>query len=315
MEEHAILLGHVERARDLALKLKEIENVGFDQIDKEVEEMWRIADLLLKSENHYLCEENVLFPYLEKHGITDPPAAMWVEHEKIREAKKNYRTLVSRPDALEITDFVNKTIAISDYLVDALSNHFYKENNVLFQLALKVFTEDEWVDVREGFDDIGYCCFTPTPLASTAEAGAAASGTTGEDTRGLVNFEFGQLLPNQIEVLLDTLPLEVTFIDSNDTVRYFNHPQDRIFIRTKAVIGRQVQQCHPQQSVHLVNQILDDFKSGKRDVAEFWIDFKGRFVHIRFFPVRNQGGSYLGCVEVVQDVTDIKKLEGQKRLL
>lgn len=246
MEEHAILIGHAERARDLAVTLKGIENIDFNQIDKEVEEMWGIADLLLKSENHYLREENVLFPYLEKHGITDPPAAMWAEHEKIREAKKNYRALVSRPDALEITDFISKTAEISSYLVDALSKHFYKENNVLFQMALKVFEEGEWVAVREEFNDIGYCCFTPEPLIPEEKPEAVTSTTASGEVQGIVNFEFGRLLPNQIEALLDTLPLEITFIDNNNTVRYFNHPQDRIFIRTKAVIGRQVQQCHPQ---------------------------------------------------------------------
>jgi len=114
---------------------------------------------------------------------------------------------------------------------------------------------------------------------------------------------------------LDTLPVDITFIDKDDVVRYFNQSKDRIFPRTKAVIGRKVQQCHPQKSVHVVNKILEDFKSGKRDRVEFWIDMNGRKIFIRYFPVRSKEGNYLGTIEVTQDITDIKKIEGEKRLL
>ncbi|MGQ9632008.1 MAG: PAS domain-containing protein [bacterium] len=109
--------------------------------------------------------------------------------------------------------------------------------------------------------------------------------------------------------------MDITFVDKEDAVRYFSQSKDRIFVRTKAVIGRKVQQCHPQKSLHVVNRILEDFKSGGRDSAEFWIDFKGRLIYIRYFPVRNKNGEYLGCLEVTQDITDIKKIEGEKRLL
>lgn len=111
------------------------------------------------------------------------------------------------------------------------------------------------------------------------------------------------------------MPVDITFVDKDDTVRYFSQSKDRIFARTKAVIGRKVQQCHPQKSVHVVNQILEDFKARKRDVAEFWIDLKGRLVYIRYFAVRNKAGKYLGCLEVTQDITAVKKIEGEKRLL
>jgi PAS domain S-box-containing protein len=118
-----------------------------------------------------------------------------------------------------------------------------------------------------------------------------------------------------IEAMLDTLPVEISFVDKDDTVRYFNKEGRRIFPRTRAVIGRKVQNCHPQKSVHVVNKILDDFKNKKRDSAEFWIELKGRKIYIRYFAVRDAKESYLGCLEITQDITDIQKIEGEKRLL
>jgi PAS domain S-box-containing protein len=123
------------------------------------------------------------------------------------------------------------------------------------------------------------------------------------------------LKPEVIEAMLDSMPIEISFVDENDEVRYFNKNGDRIFPRPRSIVGKKVQQCHPQKSVHKVLQILDAFKNGKRDVAEFWINLKGRQIYIRYFPVRDKNGTYLGTLEVSQDITDIKKIEGEKRLL
>lgn len=139
---------------------------------------------------------------------------------------------------------------------------------------------------------------------------------TGEgNIKEKITFETGSFAKEELETLLNTLPVDITFVDKNDTVRYFSQTKDRIFPRTKAVIGRKVQQCHPQKSLHVVNQILEDFKNNKRDVAEFWINLNNRLIYIRYFPVRNKSGDYLGCLEVTQDITDIKKIEGERRLL
>jgi PAS domain S-box-containing protein len=118
-----------------------------------------------------------------------------------------------------------------------------------------------------------------------------------------------------LETILNTLPVEVSFINKNDEVTYFNKNGDRIFPRPRSIIGRKVQQCHPQKSLHKVTQILEAFKTGKRDVAEFWINLHGRQIYIRYFPVKDKNGKYLGTLEVSQDITDIKKIEGEKRLL
>ena len=118
-----------------------------------------------------------------------------------------------------------------------------------------------------------------------------------------------------LEAIFDSLPVDLTFVDDTDTVRYYSKGDDRIFRRTPAVIGRKVQDCHPQQSLHELEQVLSELKSGRRDVAEFWIDLKGRKIHIRYFAVRDKTGKYLGTLEVTQDITDLQKIEGEKRLL
>lgn len=119
----------------------------------------------------------------------------------------------------------------------------------------------------------------------------------------------------QLEAIFESLPVDITFIDGDDTVRYYNRDGKRIFVRTPAVIGRKVQNCHPPKSLPAVNQLLNEFRSGKRDVAEFWIQMKGRMIFIRYFPVRDRDGKYLGCLEVSEDITEMRKLEGEKRLL
>jgi len=118
-----------------------------------------------------------------------------------------------------------------------------------------------------------------------------------------------------IGALLDTLPVDITFVDDEDRVRYFNKEGKRIFARSRKIIGIKVQKCHPQKSVHIVNQILEDFRNNKRDSANFWIDLKGRKIYIRYFAVRDKEAKYVGCLEVTQDITDIQKITGEKRLL
>ena len=131
----------------------------------------------------------------------------------------------------------------------------------------------------------------------------------------LIEFETGDLSEEEIEAVFNSLPVDITFVDKNDTVRYFSQTKDRIFARPKAVIGRKVQQCHPQKSVHIVNRILQAFRNGSREVAEFWMNLEGRLIHIRYLPVRNRNGDYIGCLEVTQDITNIKKIAGERRLL
>lgn len=310
LEEHKIIKQFTNKLKDIANKI--IGAKDFDSVSEELKQISHIIKHFKESESHYVREENVLFPYLEKHGITEPPTVMWTEHNKIRELKKKIYTVFEAQEKTIFQYFTKQLEESAIYLNDMLSNHFYKEGNILFPTALKVIDETEWIEIRIQFDNLGYCCFTPQPPKVISKKEEIPISET--ELEGMISFETGGMSKEELEILLNTLPVDITFVDKEDTVRYFSQTEDRIFPRTKAVIGRKVQKCHPQKSVHIVNQILEDFKNNKRDIAEFWINLNNRLIYIRYFPVRNKDGDYLGCLEVTQDITDIKKIEGEKRL-
>ncbi|MCR4404548.1 MAG: DUF438 domain-containing protein [Candidatus Acetothermia bacterium] len=308
MAEHELLRGFAAELAGLARGLSESE--GPDRA-----RLRELVHHLLEAESHYLREENVLFPYLERHGITEPPAIMWQEHDKLRGLKRELARLVEVAVAAEAgaapEGFAGQLAEKAAALEEMLQSHIYKENNILFPAASKVITGEEWPAIRAEFDELGYCCFTPRPPEPAARVQVEAEA----ERAGLIELETGSFSQEELEAFLNALPVEITFVDKDDTVRYFNRPEERIFTRTKAVLGRKVQQCHPQKSLHLVNQILEDFRTGRREVAEFWLDLKGRLIYIRYFPVWGKAGEYFGCMEVTQDITEIKKIEGEKRLL
>ncbi len=266
-------------------------------------EIAHIRKHFLESEKHYLREENVLFPALEKHGIVEPPRIMWNEHQEIRALKKQIQTAEG-----------TRLGELAAALGEMLASHFFKENQILFPTAMRVVPEEEWPHLRAQFDEVGYCCFTPPLPPAPAQVGEAKTAVTlSEENR--LQFPTGELSPKELEAILNTLPVDITFVDKDDTVRYFNASKDRIFMRTPAVIGRKVQNCHPQKSLPVVERILREFRERKREVAEFWINYQGRFVYIRYFPVWGKDGEYLGTLEVTQDITRLRGLAGEKRLL
>jgi DUF438 domain-containing protein len=239
---------------------------------------------------------------------------MWMEHDQIRPLKKAVRELVAAYTANNSPELARQILERATELSALLESHFHKENNILFPAGQRVIADDEWAEIMRQFDEIGYPEFS-----ARLRAGAIADAEeTYEPPRffdGVVSLDTGNLSLSQLEGILNILPVEVTFVDADDRVRYFSSQKERLFVRAKAAIGREVQQCHPQKSLHLVMQILEDFRSGARDNAEFWLPLAGRMVHVRFFAVRDRAGAYLGCLEVTQDITDIQKITGQKRLL
>jgi DUF438 domain-containing protein len=314
MEEHRIMLELAQKLFTIAQKVQQVSDATY--VAEEVHDLEHIARDFTDSEKHYVREENVLFPSLERHGVTEPPAIMWMEHNQIREKKKQLNVLIGNYSTANFQDFKKQLGEIAEALNSILPSHFYKENNILFPTALKVIPSEEWTEIRKEFDEIGYCCFTPSNLTATPYAVVEKQRIEAAPTsEGVLQFENGSLSKDEVEAILDALPVDVSFVDANDAVKYFNKAEKRIFVRTKAVIGRKVQLCHPQKSVHIVNKIVEAFKTGKKDVAEFWITMNNRLIHIRYFAVRYKNGKYLGTMEVTQDLTDLKKIEGQKRLL
>lgn len=310
MEEHGLLQASVEELFVLSDKMK--HKTDSSAVGKELARIRHLVHHFEESTKHYLREENVLFPILEKHGIREPPAIMWMEHDQIRAAQKILYDSMSEDDSVLLSN-MHDIVMQASAMKELLTGHFYKENNILFPASMKVVQGDEWAMVRREFDEIGYCCFTPE--VPDIQGKSSSEEKASESEAGFISFETGVFTKDVLEAVLDTLPIDITFVDRNDRVRYFSNSAERFFVRSKAVIGREVQLCHPQKSMHVVNKILEDFKSGARNSAEFWIEIGGRTIHIRYFAVRDKQGEYLGCLEVSQDITDVKKIEGQKRLL
>ena len=305
MAEHQTMLGHAQELARLAQQV-----AAADPIYARME---GVVALIREAESHYVREENVLFPYIERHGITQPPAIMWMEHDQIRQMKKGVYAVVESARSLAPAAYGEQLGAAAVSLAEMLAAHFFKENKILFTTAMRLIAADEWLEARAEFDELGYASFSPArpPLAGAETRPEAASAESG----GIVRFSTGTLPVEALEGIFRALPVDVTFVDKDDRVRFFNDMPDRVFPRAKAVIGRTVQRCHPQKSLGVVTQILADFRAGKSDMAEFWIQSGGKFIHICYFAVRDSQGEYLGCLEVMQDVTRIRSLEGERRLL
>ena len=260
----------------------------------------------------YLRKENLLFPFLEKHGVSGPSKVMWATHDDIRARLKGLRQALQEGQPERIREAFGP-------LAEAIKQMFYKEEHILYPTALKVLTEAEWVAIRDQSEEIGYCLIRPgdqwQPTVTQAAELPKAKAYAVPPSEGQVALDTGALTPEQLNLLLKNLPVDVTFVDEEDTVRYFSQTPERIFARTPAVIGRKVQNCHPPKSMDIVNRLLDDFKAGRRDVAEFWIQMAGKFIHIRYFALRDAAGKYRGTIEVTQDISPLRKLEGEHRLL
>jgi DUF438 domain-containing protein len=283
-----------------------------DGEDGALESLRKQAENLAAIEKHYSRKENLLFPYIEKKGLEGPAQVMWGVDNEIRAEIKQFTQNINGvvPDVEEATSqFLEMSQDIQEMI--------YKEEKILFPEALARLTEEEWGQIRKQEEEIGYFNVTPrdTWQPKEEEKPEAQDKPVKSDSEGLIFLSTGALSQEQINLMLTHLPVDVTFVDEHDQVRYYSQGKERIFDRSPAIIGREVTKCHPPQSVHKVQVILDDFRSGKRDVAEFWIQMGGQFIHIRYFALHNNQGKYKGCIEVSQNVSGIRALEGEKRLL
>ena len=269
----------------------------------------RVAEVNL----HYLRKENQLFPYLEEHGVEGPSKVMWAIHDDVRALIKQARETIAADDAALS---VSTCLALAKMADDMVG----KEEKVLHPMAVDTLSDEEWAEIRAGEGKIGYAFVTGVPAWPPADetagigAGAAGSPAGPAAPAGLLQLTTGGLTLEQLNLMLTTLPIDFQFVDEHDQVRYYSEGE-RIFPRSPGVIGRKVQNCHPPSSVHKVQQIIDAFRAGDKSAAEFWIELGGKFLHIRYFAVRDAAGAYRGVVETVQDVTGIRALEGQRRLL
>jgi uncharacterized protein len=280
----------------------------------EVERFAAVFGRFREIEKHYARKENQLFPALEAKRFTGPTKVMWGKHDEIRDQ------LRAIAGALKSGDQAAAGAAVKP-LAGAVKRLIFLEEKILYPTAARKLDAAEWAGIKRGEAEIGYAWVTPSSLwdaglATAADVSSVAPAESAKpaDEPGL-DLSQGRLTPEQIDLLLKHLPVDITFVDENGRVRYYSDTPERIFPRSPGVIGRAVQNCHPPKSVHIVNSIVEAFKAKTRDKAVFWIEMGGRFILIRYFPVYNADGVYRGVLEVSQDATEIRALQGERRLL
>lgn len=266
---------------------------------------------LSKIELHYLRKENILFPFMEKYEITAPPKVMWGVDDEIRAELKEVKQLINSNsfNGEEIADKVNK-------LASKINEMIFKEENILIPMLLETLTEDEWVNIALDSKEIGFMIdYVPKWNPEKKYKEELREELKEEPKEGIISLPTGILKLEELVNVLNTLPFDITFVDKDDKVKYFSESSERIFPRTRSIIGREVSNCHPPQSVHIVEKIVEDFKNGVKDHEDFWINMRDRFVLIRYFAVRNEKKEYMGVLEVTQNIKEIKEITGEKRLL
>jgi DUF438 domain-containing protein len=307
MADNAVLAHLAEAIADAARRLRD-NQAGASELLPGLQSALARYDGL---DNHYLRKEHQLFPLLERHGVTGPSQVMWGVHDQIRGRWKAARAAAAAADLATLLDVLP---ALGRDVVEMI----YKEEKILFPLALEKLSAEEWAEEKRGEDELGYGLAKPAvPLRPSGLklANPLPPAVPATDTAGLLPLGTGALSLEVVDLILRHLPIDISFVDEHDVVRYYSDTKERIFPRSPAAIGRTVQNCHPPQSVATVNRILDAFRAGTQDVAEFWIHLAGRFVHIRYFAVRDRDGRYRGCLEVTQDIAPLRALDGERRLL
>ncbi len=283
-----------------------------DQLKGLFDDVHQHFNALADVEKHYLRKENLLFPFLEKHKITGPPTVMWGKHDETRELLKaalealGATENISSEEAKTVIDLVLRPAS------KAVGDMIEKEEEILFPMCLDTLNDKEWYEIARQSIEYGFCLYDPRDVWRP-------EGIEEEDhvlmEENKIQLPSGSFDIPELNALLNTIPFDLTFVDKDDRVRYFTQGKERIFARSRAILGRKVQQCHPPSSIHIVEKILDDFRSGRQGHAAFWITLGDRFIHIEYFALRSEGGEYLGTLEVSQDLTEKRELKGEQRLL
>ena len=292
-----------------------VTNINNINIEENFEQFLVFFEQLCLIEKHYARKENQLFPYLETYGWTSPSQNMWAMHDDIRDDIREIKKAISNKDIVSISNNLQKVFRTIDHLMQV-------EEHRLLPNAMNMLSVDDWKEMRTGDEEIGWM-FETAPKAYP-EVTESEYIHPSADTRkrklpfsldGRIKLNEGYLLEDQLNLMLQFMPVDLTYVDENDIVLFYNRGDSRVFPRSAGIIGREVKFCHPPKSVDQVLMILREFKAGRRDEAEFWIEFKDKFIHIQYFAIRDEDGTYRGVIEMSQDVTHIRNLKGQQRLL
>ncbi len=291
----------------------QLANVNIDDLKKYIIGLKALLNQISDVDKHYRRKEYLLFPFLEKHGITGPPKVMWGKHDETRQLLKAAHEAVVVNGDITVDELRTVIAYVIEPALSAIEGMIMKEEEILLPMAMDTLTQEEWYQAYQQSPEIGFCIYDPQE--SWKPEGATVSEVEYSNGSNRIVLPTGSFSIEELVAFFSFLPMDITFVDKDDKVKFFSLGEHRIFDRNRAIIGRDVQLCHPPGSVHVVEQILSDFKSGKESKAAFWINFKGMFVYIEYIALRNDKGDYVGVIECTQDLTKYRQLEGEQRLL
>jgi len=294
--------------------LKDLDNISESEFKEYKLKLLGTFNELMDVDKHYQRKEYLLFPYLEKKEITGPPKVMWGKHDEIREQLKGCIELLNTKE-LSKEDLKDALNLVFYPTLKALADMVQKEEEILLPMSMDELTTEDWWDIHKQTLEFGFTLYDPQVDWKPEGISDEEEDTTARSESGSVQLPSGSFTAEEIMAILNTIPVDMTFVDKNDKVKYFTQGTERIFARSRSIINRDVRLCHPPGSTHIVEKILEDFKSGKASHAPFWIQMKGKFIHIEYFALRNEKGEYLGTLEVSQELSKLRALEGEKRIL
>lgn len=290
--------------------LEELTNTNPNE---EFQKFYNLFNHLSTVERRFERKENQLFPFLEQKGWTGPSRNMWSFHDTIRDIFRIIRKNIDEKD-------LDSAMENTEYAGQNLRNLIAVEKTVLFPNALDILTEDEWIKMREGEDEIGWMLSKPPAKYPEDNQYVHPSEDTVVRTdvvfdENASHFDEGYMTIEQVNLLFRTLPLDLTYVDENDRVIFYNRGEERVFPRSAGIIGREVRFCHPPKSVDTVLKILEEFRKGTQNEASFWFYYRDKLIYVRYFAVRDSEKNYRGVIEMSQDISETKKIEGERRLL
>jgi DUF438 domain-containing protein len=291
----------------------EIRREPSESITDKLIKLRGLFNTLYDVDKHYQRKEYLLFPYLEKIGINGPPKVMWGKHDEIRELIKGSIEVLQ---TTEMTKEEFRAVAeiVLEIAAEGAKEMITKEEEILFPMSLDELTEADWYEISKQSLEIGFCLYDPL-VTWKPEWAEEQSINESQKSGSHIQLPSGSFSAEEIMTILNTLPVDITFVDKDDKVKYFSQSAERIFQRNRAILNRDVRHCHPPASAHIVDKIIDDFKSGRQNSAPFWINMGGKMIHIEYFALRNDKGEYLGTLEVSHNITPYRELEGEQRIL
>ena len=323
-EDHPIMC-YIRENDAMRALLKQVEELAQYPV---IKNQWlELYDELHKHRLHLSRKQNQLYSILERKGFDRPTTTMWLLDDFIRDEVRDARRLLEE-------DREEEFIAMQPVIVADILDLIEKEETVLYPTSLAMIRPDEFEEMKAGDREIGFAWIkvggghrteeSKKPLPATEAAGFASDlaallgkyGFSGGSTPGqLLEVATGQMTLEQINLVYKHMPVDFSYVDENEIVRFYTDTDHRVFPRSKNVIGRDVKNCHPRTSVHLVEEIIDKFRRGEQDEVDFWINKPGLFIYIYYVAVRDEEGRFRGILEMMQDCTRIRSLEGSRTLL